>query len=285
MTSPIDLHCHSTISDGVLAPAAVVDRAYKNGVRVLALTDHDEVAGVPEAQRRAEELGMTFVPGVEVSVTWADRTVHIVGLGIDAADPVLQKRLKTLRDSRDGRAQKMAARLEDMGIEGAYDGAMAFVSNPALVSRTHFARFLVEAGHCKNMQEVFTRYLGDGGPANVPVRWTSLQEAVTWIQEAGGAAVIAHPGRYRFSEVEFDALFTSFKEFGGAAIEVITGSHTRQQFAQYADVARNYDFLASIGSDFHEPGSRRDLGELPALPSDLTPIWHDWTLPCLEFSR
>ena len=285
MTSLFDLHCHSTISDGVLAPADVVERAYKNGVRVLALTDHDEVAGTAEASERASALGVVFIPGVEISVTWANRTVHIVGLGIDATDATLQARLKTLRDSRDGRAQKMAQRLEEMGVQGAYDGAMAFVSNPALVSRTHFARFLVEAGHCKTMQEVFTRYLGDGCPANVPVRWTSLQEAISWIHEAGGEAVIAHPGRYRFSDVEFDALFTSFKECGGAAIEVITGSHTPQQFDEYAEVARYYGFQASVGSDFHEPGSRRDLGELPALPSDLTPIWQDWTLPCLESSR
>lgn len=277
MTLNIDLHCHSTVSDGVLTPTQVVERAHANGVQVLALTDHDEVSGVAAATKRADQLGLRLVPGVEISVTWAGRTVHIVGLGIDPDNPDLNEGLQVLRAGRRQRALEMADRLESLGFTGAYSGAMAFVSNPDLISRTHFARFLVQNGHCDTMQAVFDRYLGDHKPADVPVKWASLGQALGWIQGAGGTAVIAHPGRYRYTPVQFDALFHEFKDHGGTAIEVITGSHRAVQFSEYADVARRYEFLASVGSDFHEPGKgRRDLGELPALPDDLTPVWHNW---------
>lgn len=277
MTINIDLHCHSTISDGVLTPIQVVERAHENGVQVLALTDHDETAGLHSASQRARELAMSFVPGVEISVTWAGRTVHIVGLQIDPDNDFLNQGLASIRKDRQERAYAMAERLEALGFAGAYDGAMSFVSNPALISRTHFARFLVRDGHCRHMQEVFDRYLGDHKPADVPIQWATLEQAVNWIHAAGGRAVIAHPGRYRFTPVQFDALFDAFKQLGGKGIEVITGSHKTEQFSEYAEVARNKGFLASVGSDFHEPGrGRRDLGELPPLPADLTPVWHDW---------
>lgn len=277
MTLKIDLHCHSTVSDGVLSPEQVVARAHGNGVQVLALTDHDETAGLGVAGQCAAQAGMHFVPGVEVSVTWAGRTVHIVGLNVDPDDRDLNNGLAEVRGGRLGRAREMADRLESLGFSGAYDGAMAFVSNPELVSRTHFARFMVQQGHCRNMQEVFERYLGDRGPANVPVRWAALDQAVGWIRGAGGIAVIAHPGRYDYTPQQFDQLFAEFRDLGGQAIEVVTGSHHPDEYAIYARVARKYGFLASAGSDFHGPDDgRMELGELPPLPSGLTPVWHDW---------
>lgn len=277
MNLKIDLHCHSTVSDGVLAPEEVVARAHRNGVQVLALTDHDETAGLERARAAAADLDINFVTGVEISVTWAGRTVHIVGLGFDAGDAGLKAGLDGVRSGRRDRAQTMADRLEALGFSGAYQGALAFVSNPELVSRTHFARFLVQQGHCQNMHDVFQRYLGDGKPANVPVQWASLEQAVGWIHAAGGMAVIAHPGRYEFTSVEFDGFFSTFKDLGGQGIEVVTGSHRPDEYATYARVARHYGFLASTGSDFHGPAEGRlDLGDLPPLPADLTPVWHDW---------
>lgn len=277
MTIKIDLHSHSTVSDGVLTPEQLVTRAHSNGVQVLALTDHDGTSGLAPARQTADDLAVHFVPGVEVSVTWAGDTVHIVGLKIDADNATLNDGLAQIRAGRIGRAHAIADRLADLGFPGAYEGAMQFVSNPLLISRTHFARFLVAQGHCRNMQEVFDRYLGDHKPAATPMQWATLEQAVDWIQAAGGIAVIAHPGRYGYTPVQFDGLFSVFKDLGGVGIEVITGSHRPEQFAQYARVARHYGFRASVGSDFHGPAEgKRDLGDLPPLPSDLTPVWQDW---------
>lgn len=273
----IDLHCHSTVSDGVLPPEQVVARAHANGVQVLALTDHDETAGLAAAGVCAQQAGMRFVPGVEVSVTWAGRTVHIVGLGIDADNYLLNKGLASVRGGRSERARTMAARLDELGFPGAYEGAMAFVSNPDLVSRTHFARFMVQEGHCRTLQQVFERYLGDDKPANVPVQWATLEHALEWIHGAGGMAVIAHPGRYDYTPLQFDAFCSAFRDLGGQGIEVVTGSHRPDEYAVYARVAQHYGFLASVGSDFHSPDEgRTDLGDLPPLPAGLTPVWHDW---------
>lgn len=220
---------------------------------------------------------MVFVPGVEVSVTWAKQTVHILGLGINELDTKLNAGLEGIRSGRLVRAQEMAKRLAAMGVPGSYEGALPYAANPLLISRTHFARFLVEQGYCKNMQMVFDKYLGENKPANVPVHWSTLEEAVDWIRGANGRAVIAHPGRYEYTAMQFNALFDRFKELGGEGIEVVTGSHTPDQYAEYARVARRYGFMASCGSDFHSPKEMRlDLGELPPLPSGLTPVWHDW---------
>lgn len=272
-----DLHCHSTVSDGVLAPEDVARRAHANGVTLWALTDHDILDGVPAARAQAEALGMRFIAGVEISVTWAGHTVHIVGLNVDDTDIALVEGLRHIRSGRTERAQEMARRLDAMGVADSYQGALSYVSNPALISRTHFARYLVDRGYCSKLQEVFSRYLGERCPAYVPMQWSSLEQAVTWIRQAGGRAVIAHPGRYDYTPTQFDALFHEFRELGGEGIEVVTGSHTPDQYREYAAVARRYDFLASCGSDFHSPGEARlDLGKLPPLPADLTPVWHDW---------
>lgn len=272
-----DLHCHSTVSDGVLEPAQLAQRAHANGVDLWALTDHDEVSGVAHARKAAQQLGMRFVSGVEISVTWAGHTVHVLGLGLDETHEGLVNGLAGVRGGRAERAREMGRRLQKMGVNGSYEGALAFASNPALVSRTHFARYLLDKGYCKTMQGVFDTYLGEGKPAYVPMQWSSLEQAVGWILQAGGRAVIAHPGRYDYSPVQFDQLFSIFKDLGGHGIEVVTGSHRPDQYKEYAQVARHYGFLASVGSDFHSPKEGKiDLGKAPALPAGLTPVWHDW---------
>lgn len=269
-----DLHSHSKVSDGQLTPSDVARRAHAGGVTLWSLTDHDELGGHAEAREAALALGMRYLPGVEISVTWAGRTIHVVGLGIDPQCSVLIEGLDATRRGRTARAEAIAASLEALGIEGALEGALHYVSNPKLISRTHFARFLVEKGFAASTADVFDRYLGEGKPGYVPHRWASLEDALRWIDAAGGVAVLAHPGRYRYSEIEFDTLFGTFIDLGGKAIEVVTGSHTPDQYRQYADIARRFGFEASRGSDFHAPGEGRvDLGALPALPPDLKPVW------------
>jgi predicted metal-dependent phosphoesterase TrpH len=273
----VDLHCHSNVSDGILAPAAVAQVAHAAGVQAWALTDHDEVGGIDAARAAATDLGMQFVPGVEISITWANQTVHIVGLQIDARDATLVQGLAATRNGRDARGREIADQLAKVGIPGAYEGALRFVGNPDLMSRTHFARYLIEAGVAPSIPEVFRHYLVEGKPGYVPHRWASLTDAVGWIRGAGGIAVIAHPGRYKFSSLAEGALFDEFKQLGGTAIEVVTGSHTPDQYGEYAEQARRYGFLASRGTDFHAPGeSRVDFAALPPLPAGVTPIWHDW---------
>ncbi len=271
-----DLHCHSTISDGVYSPEVVAERAHACGVTLWALTDHDEVSGQQRARARAEALGMHYLSGVEISVTWAKQTVHIVGLGIDPENAGLVQGLRETRAGRSGRARRIGERLAKLGMPGAFEGALTFAGNPELISRTHFARFLVEAGHCPTVQGVFDKYLSDDGPAHEPMQWAKLEEAVAWIRGAGGVAVIAHPGRYHYTPTQFGALFDTFKEVGGQAIEVITGSHTVPQYQEYAQIARHYDFLASCGSDFHSSKeSTIEFGSLPPLPADLKPVWQN----------
>lgn len=269
-----DLHCHSVVSDGTLTPEDLAARAKANGVELWALTDHDEVGGQHRAAAAAHAQGMAYLTGTEISVTFADTTVHIVGLGFDPDDAQLAQGLAATRGGRSERAQDMAAQLAQVGIHGAYEGALQFVGNPDLISRTHFARFLVESGVCKDTSEVFRKYLIEGKPGYVPHRWASLGDAVRWITEAGGMAVIAHPARYKFTANEEYALFLEFKAHGGQAIEVVTGSHTPAEFVEYADKALEFDFAASRGSDFHSPDeSHCDLGKLPPLPGALTPVW------------
>ena len=269
-----DLHCHSRYSDGTLSPTELAQRAFDRGVELWALTDHDEVRGLPEAARAARALGLDFVNGVEVSVSFAGITVHIVGLGFDASDPALLAGLARTRGGRLERARQMADGLAQVGLHGAFDGALAYVSNPDLVSRTHFARWLVETGACTDTGAVFRRYLTEGKPGYVPHDWAGLGEAVRWITQAGGVAVIAHPGRYKLSVNEEFALFSEFKAHGGQAVEVLTGSHGQADTLKYADMAREFDLLASRGSDFHSPAeSRVELGSLPDLPGSLTPVW------------
>jgi len=269
-----DLHCHSTISDGTLTPEALAARARANGVQLWALTDHDAIGGQQRAAKAARAQGMDYLTGVEISITFADTTVHIVGLGFAADDPRMAQGLAATSGGRDDRARDIAQQLAQAGIGGAYEGALRHAGNPALISRTHFARFLVEAGICSDTAEVFRRYLVEGKPGYVPHRWATLGDAVRWITQAGGMAVIAHPARYRLNTAEEYALFSEFKQHGGLGVEVVTGSHAPAEYPIYADVAREFGLAASRGSDFHSPQeSRVDLGTLPPLPADLTPVW------------
>jgi 3',5'-nucleoside bisphosphate phosphatase len=272
-----DLHCHSTVSDGQMAPAAVAQLAQAGGVTLWALTDHDEVGGQREAREAANALGMRYLCGVEISVTWASRTVHIVGLNVDPDSPALVEGLARTRNGRAARAEAIAERLGELGIADAYEGALRYVSNPDLISRTHFARFLIESGRAQNTQDAFSRWLGEGKPGYISHRWAKLGDAVSWIKAAGGEAVVAHPGRYRYTALEFDTFFGEFIDLGGKAIEVVTGSHTPDQYGEYAAVARRFGFEASRGSDFHGPGPDTIApGSLPPLPSGLTPVWERW---------
>ena len=276
MNAPLnaDLHCHSVVSDGTLTPEELAARAKAQGVTLWALTDHDEVGGQSRAAAAAAACGLDYLTGVEISVTFLQQTVHIVGLGFDANNAALIEGLQQTRGGRSQRAREMAADLARVGIQGTFEGALKFVGNPNLISRTHFARYLVETGVCKDTYEVFRKYLTEGKPGFVEHRWASLKDAVRWITQAGGLAVIAHPARYKFSANEELALFTEFKGHGGQGVEVITGSHSAAESANYAAVALEFDLAASRGSDFHSPGeSRTELGALPDLPGQLTPVW------------
>ncbi len=277
-----DLHCHSNISDGTLTPTQLVERAAERGVKVLALTDHDDIDGLGEAQAVANRNGMTFINGVEISVSWRTHTLHIVGLGIDPNYLPLQSGLKHVRSGRGARAQKMSDELAKIGIGGVLQGAYRFTNNPNMIGRTHFARYLVEAGHCKDMKGVFTRYLVKGKPGYVPHEWATLQDAIAWISGSGGIAVLAHPGRYMvgrhsMGKKTMHELLTEFVELGGQALEVVTGSHTPEQYAEFARYAAEFGLACSCGSDFHGPGeSYRDMGRLPDLPLGCRPVWDLW---------
>ena len=275
--SPInaDLHCHSVVSDGTLTPEQLAERAKAHVVQLWALTDHDELGGQQRARDAASALNLDYLAGVEISVTWMGQTIHIVGLGIDADHLGILEGLRRTREGRGDRAQLMAEQLAKVGIPGAYEGALHYAGNHQLISRTHFARFLVEQGICKNTEHVFKNYLVEDKPGYVPHMWATLDDAVAWIKAAGGVAVIAHPGRYsRLNAMQMDELYKHFKDIGGLAIEVITGSHSPDQYQTFGKIAQQYGFLASRGSDFHSPNeSHIDLGNLPPLPDHLKPVW------------
>ena len=269
-----DLHCHSVISDGTLQPEALAERAKANGVELWALTDHDELAGQMRAREAAAAVGLPWLSGCEISVTFVDVTVHIVGLGFDIDSAALRDGLAATRGGRHERAMQMSDGLAKAGIRDAYQGALKYVGNPGLISRTHFARFLVESKVCPDTQTVFRKYLVEGKPGYVPHRWASLRDAVHWIVDAGGLAVIAHPARYRFTANEEYALFSEFIAHGGRGVEVVTGSHSSADAVRYTETALEFGLLASRGSDFHSPEeSHVDLGKLPALPATLKPVW------------
>ena len=269
-----DLHSHSTLSDGTLAPAALAARALAGGVELWSLTDHDELSGQQQAREAALALGMDYLCGVEISVSFGGQTVHVLGLGVDPDDGPLNAGLAATRDGRSERARRMAEGLARAGIHGAYEGALRHAGNPELIARTHFGRWLVEQGHCADNWEVFRRYLVEGKPGYVAHRWARLAEALRWIHGAGGLAVIAHPARYRFTPTEEFALLGEFKTLGGQGLEVTVGAHSESERIAYADLALEFGLLASRGSDFHDPvESRTALGALPDLPGRLTPVW------------
>jgi 3',5'-nucleoside bisphosphate phosphatase len=272
-----DLHAHSTHSDGLLTPEALVRRAATRGVDVLALTDHDELSGLSEAQTAAADLPLRLIAGAEVSVSWRDITLHVLGLRVDAGCPALRDGLGRIRTGRSERARRIGASLAQAGIQGAYEGALRFCTSERLISRTHFARFLVEAGHVRELRDVFRRFLVRGKPGHVEHAWAGLPEAIDWIHAAGGRAVLAHPGRYKVSPTALRELLGDFRDAGGDGLEVLSPSHSAAQVTDFACHARRLGLLASSGSDYHGPGeSYVDLGDMPPLPAGVTPVWHDW---------
>lgn len=271
-----DLHSHSWVSDGTLSPTELVQRAAAAGVDVLALTDHDDTAGCAEATAAAAAGGIEVLPGVEVSVTWQGMTIHVVGLAIDTAAPALQAGLERLREFRLWRAAEMGRRLAERGIDGAYEGAAA-LSRGRIISRTHFAHYLVSRGCGKDVRDIFKHYLKRNKPGHVPGQWAALEEAVSWIRAAGGVAVLAHPARYDLTSSKLRRLLGEFMECGGEAMEVISGSHTPDDVQRMVRHARALGLLASVGSDFHGPENPWvELGRLPPLPEGLVPVWQRW---------
>lgn len=272
----IDLHSHSTISDGTYTPTELVRYAASQGVGVMALTDHDDVGGLEEARAAATEQGICLINGVEISVTWTGRTIHIVGLRVDPHFAPLLAGLEAIRAGRLTRAEAMAAELDKVGIHGSLEGARAY-AHERILSRTHFARFLVAHGHAKDVKTVFRKFLVKGKPGHVSHRWAEMAEAISWIRDSGGIAVLAHPGRYDIGKNTLHALFAAFKEAGGEGVEVVSGSHTPDQYRQFADFAKQYELLASVGSDYHGPTHNYfDMGMLPPLPEGCIPVWQDW---------
>jgi predicted metal-dependent phosphoesterase TrpH len=272
-----DLHCHSNVSDGLLPPAEVARRAADRGVELWSLTDHDEVAGLAEARAVAEERGVRFLDGSEISISWSDdASFHVVGLGIDPEHPALVAGLKAIRDGRDGRARRIAAELEKVGIHGAYEGAARYAEKASIISRAHFARYLVERKISPDVKSVFDHYLAKGKPGYVPHEWATVEDALRWIADAGGVAVLAHPLRYRVSRDALRVFLGEFKDRGGLGIEVACGAHSAEEVQECARLARHFGLRASVASDFHGPGeSYADLGMTPPLPDDLVPIWAD----------
>ncbi len=276
MSAKIDLHCHSTISDGLLSPADLVSHAAASGLKVLALTDHDDVSGLAAARLAAAQHDIYFVNGVEISVTWKKRTLHIVGLKFDAENAALKIALNKVRHTRDVRAQEMAVGLANAGIIGAYEGAKA-IAKQSILTRSHFAQFLAQAGHAKDVKSVFKKFLVKGKPGFVDSNWMDLESAVQLITGAGGQAVIAHPGRYDLGTVNMHLLMHEFRMLGGSAIEVVTGSHQPPQYQQFAKIAHKFSLKASLGSDYHGAGlSFMGMGQVPELPAGCVPVWDDW---------
>ena len=273
MTIQYDLHSHSIASDGTLAPAELVNTAHAGGVQVLALTDHDTTEGLHGARERALELGLQLVPGVEISVSWQAQTIHVLGLNINPDCTELQAGLAGLREFRNWRAVEIGRRLAKAGIEGGTQGARALAKG-SIVGRTHFAHFLVEHGHARSVREVFKRFLVNNKPGFVSGQWASLEDALHWIDRAGGMAVIAHPARYRMTASKLRRLIGEFREAGGLGMEVVSGSHTRDNISTMAALCRNEKLLASCGSDYHGPENPWvQLGQLPELPTGCTPVW------------
>lgn len=278
-----DLHLHSHFSDGMLAPSALVQRARAAGVDVMALTDHDCTDGVAEAAAAAQAIGMRLVPGVEVSVTWQQMTIHVVGLGVRADDTVLSQGLERLVQQRRERARAIAQKLDKRKIHDAYDGA-ARLAGGVIIGRTHFARFLVREGYVTDAGQAFKQYLVRGGAAYVPVQWATLDEAVGWIRAAGGQAVIAHPARYKLTSGKLRKLLAEFRDCGGAAIEVVGCGQAAQTTSHLAGLANEFGLAASVGSDFHGPDQPWiEPGRLAPLPDGCVPVWQGWELQASSY--
>ncbi len=271
----VDLHCHSTYSDGSLSVAEVLALAKANGGKYQALTDHDTVSGISEAISISRELDLNLIPGVEISVSWHNNTlIHIVGLGVDHLNRDLVENLAILRSARLERGKRIAANLAQIGIKGALEGALSLCDHPDALSRTHFAKWLVDAGFAK-AGKAFSKFLAPGKPGYTVQQWASLADALQWIKGSGGIAIIAHPGRYKFTRTKLIRLIEEFKDCGGVGMEVISSSHTLSDESNIASLCRQQGLLASVGSDFHQELSYRRIlpGRNKALPSGLESVF------------
>lgn len=281
----IDLHSHSRYSDGSLSPTELVALAAKAGVKALALTDHDSVSGVPEAQAAADQHGITLIPGVEISAAWGVHNVHIVGLQVDIHHPVLVAGLAQQAGARERRAIEIGQRLEALGLTGAYAGALALAREPASISRTHYGQWLFASGHVSTVQQGFDRYLGPRKPASVPMPWASLEDTVSWILQAGGVPVLAHPGRYPLSRTKMREMMSAFQAAGGVAIEVATATEKPDMVKYLGQLAQQRGLAASQGSDYHgKPAPWIALGRFPSLPKGCEPVWQRWGWAADAFS-
>jgi len=267
-----DLHCHSTASDGALSPTAVVLRAHQHGVTALALTDHDTTAGLAEAQISATATGIELIPGIELSTLWQNQCFHIVGIGINPEHPPLVEATHNLQATRMERAEKIADKLAKKRIPGAME-AVKKAAGDGMITRSHFADFLVSQHHVDTQQEAFDRYLAKGKPAYVATPWAELALAVNWITESGGVAILAHPLRYKLSANWMKRLLTAFKSAGGQGIEVITGRINSDEINRAATLAACFELAGSTGSDFHCPDQWVELGRLAPLPDYIKPVW------------
>ncbi|MCC4797400.1 phosphatase [Enterovibrio norvegicus] len=278
-----DLHSHTTASDGRFSPAELVKRAVDFRVQVLAITDHDTVAGIEPAKQAVLEadLPLHIVNGIEISTVWQNKDIHIVGLNIDLDSPELNALIAQQAERRDVRAEQIAERLEKHRMPGALEGTKALAGDVPL-TRAHFARWMVEQGHVKNMQAVFKKYLTRGNPGYVPPNWCTIAEAVDVIHKAGGQAVIAHPGRYKLTAKWLKRLLEAFKEAGGDGMEIVQPQQSPVERRQLADYAIHYGLLVSQGSDFHYPSPWLELGRNLYLPKGCEGVWESWTLPVIE---
>jgi len=271
-----DLHSHTTFSDGVLTPEELITRAKNRGINVLAITDHDDISGLSAAQRCAVSEDITVINGIELSVTWKKNHIHVVGLNIDKTCQTLISRLSEIQQLRQSRATDIGLRLEKAGVENALQGAQQYSANNN-ITRTHFARYLIQIGKARTMSDVFKKYLAYGKPGYVSVEWIQLEQAIELIKLAGGQAVIAHPARYNMTTAKMKKMLDDFTEFGGTAIEVVNSGCTKQVIEKNVSLVNHFGLSASIGSDFHSPDNKYvDLGRFPPLPDNVTPIWHDW---------
>ena len=272
MASDYDLHCHSNLSDGSLTPSEVVARAVENGVKTLAITDHDESGAFNLVRDEAVALGLHLIPGVEISTHWHGYDIHLIGLGFDPDHQGLQEGLAGIRQVRQGRAETIAHKLAACNIPGALEGAKAY--GTGLIGRLHFARFLVDGGYCLSVQDAFSKYLGKDKRAYAPIDWVPISQAIGWLHDAGGLAVIAHPLRYKMKTKKLRQFIKDFKKLGGDGVEVLTSNIRADSVILMRDMVNKSELYASVGSDFHGPHMPwAELGRLVDLPESCTPIW------------
>ncbi len=271
----VDLHCHTTASDGSLSPAELIARAYDRGVRLLSITDHDTVGAYAVLQEANKYADLKLVPGIEFSCNWSGINVHILGLAIEPAHPAMQEAVAEQVSARAERGREIARRLEKKGIVGSYDAVLAMAKGRS-VGRPDFARFLVERGYVASMNEAFERYLGAGKIGDVKAMWPNLEKVVRWIVAAGGQAVVAHPMHYKMTNAKLRRMLAEFVEFGGEGLEVCNGRQVEQEVSYLRDLCRHFGLRASVGSDFHQPNNWLDLGCAPALTGSCEPIWSHW---------